>query len=53
MWMRLKQIGEQVDGVLPCRLMLTVHKDVEQQLENLVDVPYVQQLIIHIHNIYM
>jgi len=42
--MTLKQIGEQVDGVLPCCLVVTVDEDAEQQLQYLVDVPRIEQL---------
>jgi len=44
MWMRVKQIHKQVDGVLPCGLVVTIHENVEQQLKYLVHVPNIQQL---------
>jgi len=47
MRVRSEEVDEQVDRVLPRRLMLTFHKDVEQQLKYLIDVMRVQQLFIH------
>jgi len=49
--MRPEQVGEQVDGVLPCGLVVTVHEDVEQQLKYLINVPCVEQLLTQTHTI--